>query len=134
MNGIGIDVSKRRLDIGTTDGQTLQVCNNRSGFSELDVWLKKRPVSQIVLEATGGYEQTVLDFLHKAGHPVIRANALRARRLAQGLGKVAKTDRLDALVLAQMAALVELLPISRWSPGSANCVSLCGRDDKRCRH
>ncbi|MFV7424803.1 IS110 family transposase, partial [Stenotrophomonas geniculata] len=33
MNGIGIDVSKRRLDIGTTDGQTLQVCNNRSGFS-----------------------------------------------------------------------------------------------------
>ncbi|MHC2117074.1 IS110 family transposase, partial [Stenotrophomonas geniculata] len=60
MNGIGIDVSKRRLDIGTTDGQTLQVCNNRSGFSELDVWLKKRPVSQIVLEATGGYEQTVL--------------------------------------------------------------------------
>ncbi|MCU1050196.1 IS110 family transposase, partial [Stenotrophomonas maltophilia] len=54
MNGIGIDVSKRQLDVGTTDGETLQVCNNRSGFSELDVWLKKRPVSQIVLEATGG--------------------------------------------------------------------------------
>ncbi|WP_256201540.1 IS110 family transposase, partial [Stenotrophomonas maltophilia] len=70
MNGIGIDVSKRQLDIGTTDGETLQVSNNRSGFSELDVWLKKRPTRQIVLEATGGYEQPVLDFLHKAGHPV----------------------------------------------------------------
>ena len=117
MNGIGIDVSKRRLDIGTTDGQTLQVSNSPSGYAELSTWLSTRPAIQIVLEATGGYEQTVLDFLHKAGHPVIRANALRARRLAQGLGKVAKTDRLDALVLAQMAALVELpsyQPLEPW--------------------
>ncbi|MFS5596676.1 transposase [Streptococcus agalactiae] len=117
MNGIGIDVSKRRLDIGTTDGETLQVSNSPSGYSELDTWLSTRPAIQIVLEATGGYEQAVLDFLHKAGHPVIRANALRARRLAQGLGKVAKTDRLDALVLAQMAVLVELpsyQPLESW--------------------
>ncbi len=117
MNGIGIDVSKRRLDIGTTDGETVQVSNSPSGYAELSTWLSTRPAIQIVLEATGGYEQTVLDFLHKAGHPVIRANALRARRLAQGLGKVAKTDRLDALVLAQMAALVELpsyQPLEPW--------------------
>ena len=117
MNGIGIDVSKRRLDIGTTDGETLQVSNSPSGYSELDTWLSTRPAIQIVLEATGGYEQAVLDFLHKAGHPVIRANALRARRLAQGLGKVAKTDRLDALVLAQMTVLVELpsyQPLESW--------------------
>lgn len=117
MNGIGIDVSKRRLDIGTTDGETLQVSNSPSGYAELDAWLRARPAIQIVLEATGGYEQAVLDFLHKAGHPVIRANALRARRLAQGLGKAAKTDRLDALVLAQMAALVELpsyQPLESW--------------------
>ncbi|WP_164276653.1 IS110 family transposase, partial [Stenotrophomonas sp. B1-1] len=117
MNGIGIDVSKRRLDIGTTDGETLQVSNSPSGYAELDAWLRTRPAIQIVLEATGGYEQAVLDFLHKAGHPVIRANALRARRLAQGLGKAAKTDRLDALVLAQMAALVELpsyQPLEPW--------------------
>lgn len=108
MNGIGIDVSKRQLDVGTTDGETLQVSNNRAGFSELDVWLRKRSATQIVLEATGGYEQPVLDFLHKAGHPVVRANALRARRLAQGMGQIAKTDRLDALVLARMAILVKL--------------------------
>ncbi len=116
MNGIGIDVSKRQLDIGTTDGETLQVSNNRSGFSELDVWLKKRPTRQIVLEATGGYEQPVLDFLHKAGHPVVRANALRARKLAQGLGQTAKTDRLDAYALAQMAALVKLPPYQPLQP------------------
>jgi|GEM_PF-6222218 len=104
MNGIGIDVSKRQLDVGTTDGQTLQVSNSRSGFAELDLWLRKRPAGQIVLEATGGYEQSVLDFLHSVGHPVVRANALRARRLAQGMGQMAKTDRLDAYALAQMAA------------------------------
>ncbi|HEL7615606.1 TPA: transposase, partial [Stenotrophomonas maltophilia] len=116
MNGIGIDVSKRQLDVGTTDGEMLQVSNNRSGFSELDVWLKKRPTSQVVLEATGGYEQPVLDFLHKAGHPVVRANALRARKLAQGLGQIAKTDRLDAYALAQMAALVKLPPYQPLQP------------------
>ncbi|MDG6614159.1 IS110 family transposase, partial [Staphylococcus aureus] len=58
MNGIGIDVSKRRLDIGTTDGQTLQVSNSPSGYAELSTWLSTRPAIQIVLEATGGYEQT----------------------------------------------------------------------------
>lgn len=117
MNGIGIDVSKRQLDVGTTGGETLQVGNNRSGFSELDVWLKKHPASQIVLEATGGYEQPVLDFLHKAGHPVVRANAFRARKFAQGMGQTAKTDRLDAYALAQMAALVKLpsyQPLEPW--------------------
>ncbi|MEG0186805.1 MAG: IS110 family transposase, partial [Stenotrophomonas sp.] len=40
MNGIGIDVSKRRLDVGTSDGQTLQVSNDPSGFAELDLWLR----------------------------------------------------------------------------------------------
>ncbi len=110
MNGIGIDVSKRQLDVGTTDGEILQVSNSASGFAELDLWLRKHPASQIVLEATGGYEQPVLDFLHKAGHPVARANASRARKLAQGLGQIAKTDRLDAYALAQMAALVKLPP------------------------
>lgn len=117
MNGIGIDVSKRQLDVGTTDGETLQVKNDLTGFSELDVWLRKHPAAQIVLEATGGYEQPVLDFLHKAGHPVVRANALRARRLAQGMGHIAKTDRLDAYALAQMAALVKLppyQPLQHW--------------------
>lgn len=117
MNGIGIDVSKRQLDVGTTGGEILQVRNNPSGFAELDTWLRKHPTSQIVLEATGGYEQALLDFLHQIGHPVVRANALRARRLAQGLGQVAKTDRLDAYALAQMATLVKLpfyQPLEPW--------------------
>ncbi|SLM26247.1 transposase, partial [Stenotrophomonas indicatrix] len=43
MNGIGIDVSKRQLDVGTTDGKTLQVSNSRSGFAELDLWLQGHP-------------------------------------------------------------------------------------------
>jgi len=116
MNGIGIDVSKRLLDVGTTDGETLQISNTPSGFAELDVWLSKHPADQIVLEATGGYEQPVLDFLHEAAYPVVRANALRARKLAQGLGQMAKTDRLDAHALAQMASLVKLPSYQRLEP------------------
>ena len=116
MNGIGIDVSKRQLDVGMTDGQILKVSNSAAGFAELDAWLRQRPTSQIVLEATGGYEQCVLDFLHKAGHPVVRANAFRARKLAQGLGHIAKTDRLDAYALAKMAALVKLPPYQPLEP------------------
>jgi transposase len=117
MNGIGIDVSKQQLDVGTTDGEMLQVRNTAAGFAELEAWLKEHPADQIVLEATGGYEQRVLDFLHKAGRPVVRANALRARRLAQGMGHVAKTDRLDAYALAKMAVLVKLhayQPLEPW--------------------
>lgn len=108
MNGIGIDVSKRQLDVGTAEGEILQVRNTPAGFAELEIWLNEHPADQIVLEATGGYEQPVLNFLHRAGYPVVRANALRARRLAQGIGHLAKTDRLDAYALAKMAALVKL--------------------------
>jgi len=113
MFGIGIDVSKAMLDVAVHDEQFRQFSNDKRGFASLIRWLKKWPIKQVVLEASGGYERAALDALHSAGLPVVRINPARARRFAQGIGRAAKTDRIDATVLAQMA---HLLSLTRYVP------------------
>jgi len=113
MFGIGIDVSKATLDVAVHGEQFRQFSNDKRGFVRLIRWLKTWPVKQVVLEASGGYERAALDALHAAGLPMVRINPARARRFAQGTGRAAKTDRLDATVLAQMA---HLLPLTRYVP------------------
>ena len=113
MFGIGIDVSKATLDVVVHGEQFRQFSNDKRGFVRLIRWLKTWPIKQVVLEASGGYERAALDVLHAAGLPMVRINPARARRFAQGTGRAAKTDRLDATVLAQMA---HLLPLTRYVP------------------
>ncbi len=113
MFGIGIDVSKATLDVAVHGEQFRQFSNDKRGFLRLIRWLKTWPIKQVVLEASGGYERAALDALHAAGLPMVRINPARARRFAQGTGRAAKTDRLDATVLAQMA---HLLPLTRYVP------------------
>jgi len=113
MFGIGIDVSKATLDVAVHGEQLRQFSNDKRGFVRLIRWLKTWPIKQVVLEASGGYERAALDVLHAAGLPMVRINPARARRFAQGTGRAAKTDRLDATVLAQMA---HLLPLTRYVP------------------
>lgn len=113
MFGIGIDVSKATLDVAVHGEQFRQFSNDKRGFVCLIRWLKTWPIKQVVLEASGGYERAALDALHAAGLPMVRINPARARRFAQGTGRAAKTDRLDATVLAQMA---HLLPLTRYVP------------------
>ncbi len=113
MFGIGIDVSKATLDVAVHEEQFRQFSNDKRGFLRLIRWLKKWAIKQVVLEASGGYERAALDALYAAGLPVVRINPARARRFAQGTGRAAKTDRLDATVLAQMA---HLLPLTRYVP------------------
>ena len=113
MLGIGIDVSKAMLDVAVHEEQFRQFSNDKRGFASLIRWLKKWPIKQVVLEASGGYERAALDALHSAGLPVVRINPARARRFAQGIGRAAKTDRIDATVLAQMA---HLLSLTRYVP------------------
>lgn len=103
--GVGIDVSKATLDVAVHDqahGRTFP--NTPVGFTRLCRWLVELAPRQIVLEATGGYEQAALDALHAAGLPVARINPRQARHFAKALGQTAKTDRLDAAVLAELAA------------------------------
>lgn len=113
MFGIGIDVSKATLDVAVHEQQFHQFSNDKRGFQRLIQWLKQWPAKQVVLEASGGYEVAALDALHAAGLPMVRINPARARRFAQGTGQAAKTDRLDAEVLAQMA---HLLTLTRYTP------------------
>lgn len=122
MAGVGIDVSKPVLDVSWSSGTERQFANKRTGWTALARLLSKD--DRVVLEATGGYEQGVLDHLAQAGLWVCRVNARQARDFAKGMGLLAKTDRLDARMLAQMACAVVTLnryvPPRRRNARSAN--------------
>ncbi len=105
---IGIDVAKRELAVcrGTT-GEVFTVSNKRSGFKQLSKKLLDYGRCLVVVEATGGYEQALVHALQQAGIAVAIANPRQVRDFAKGLGRLAKTDRLDAAVLAQFAKVVK---------------------------
>jgi transposase len=108
---VGVDVSKHRLDLmvrGAAAGPiALHAPNDRLGVRRLLDRLRAclHEVALIVVEATGGYERTLLATLLQAQLPVARVNPLHVRRFAQSRGLLAKTDRIDAAVLADFARL-----------------------------
>jgi transposase len=114
--GVGIDVSKETLDMATSDGAVaLHVTNDADGFETIIAALRNVAVHRVVLEASGGYERGVLMALFEAGLPVVLVQPVRARNFARALGRRAKTDPIDAAVLATMAALVvDEVPL--WAP------------------
>ncbi|APP79463.1 IS110 family transposase [Xanthomonas hortorum] len=117
MNGIGIDVCKAMLDVAVHCGPFARFHNTPAGHRKLLSWLARQEAGQVALEASGGYEQRVLDALFDAGHRVVRANAQRCHAFATAIGLPAKTDRLDAINLACMAATLELRayqPMESW--------------------
>lgn len=117
---VGIDVSKARLDVQLhASDQTRAFVNARPGWKNLISWLTPLAPERIVLEATGGYEQGVLDALYAAGLPVVRLNPRQARDFAKASGQLAKTDALDAKVLAAIAAAGELLQLRLYVPCAA---------------
>lgn len=102
---VGIDVCKAWLDVAVLgQPETRRFANSASGFRKLARWLAPLKPARVVLEATGGYEQAALDDLHEAGLPLVRINPRQARDFAKATGQLAKTDALDAWVLAKMAA------------------------------
>lgn len=99
---IGIDVSKTWLDIAVyPTSENWRVGNNEKGFEELVQKLQAVPAERIVVEATGGYEAKLVEQLCQNNLPVARVNPGRVRKFAQGLNWLAKTDKIDAWVLAQ---------------------------------
>jgi len=104
---IGIDVAKDTLEVCFgPDGAVEQLGNDLEHHDQLAQRLSQQPVSLIVLEATGGYEAAVAGTLQAAGLPVAIVNPRQARRFAQALGLLAKTDAIDARVLARFAQLL----------------------------
>jgi transposase len=99
---IGIDVCKRWLDIHIRpSGQSFRVSNDAAGIAELVKHLVLLvAIGRIVLEATGGYERQVALALSQLGYPVVVINARQARNFAKAANQLAKTDRVDAAILA----------------------------------
>lgn len=107
---VGIDVSKKRLDIALRPGGILSVPNNETGFSQILERLKATPPTLVVLEATGRLEIPLTGTLAAAGVPVVVVNPRQMRDFAKATGKLAKTDTLDAQVLAQFAEVIRPEP------------------------
>ena len=110
---VGIDVSKERLDVHLHPaGEAFSVGNSKAGFKCLRRRLRKLQVAAIGLEASGGYEKPAADDLATAGFPVHVLEPSQVRSLARALKKRAKTDPIDAAVIARYLATpgVELIP------------------------
>ena len=101
---VGIDVAKDRLDVHIRPlAKTLAVANPAAGIAELAELLVSLQIEKIILEASGGYEKLAFMALVEAGNPVAIVNPRQVRDFAEGAGRMAKTDTIDAAMLAQFA-------------------------------
>ena len=108
---VGIDVSKDRLDVALLPaGESFAVGRDSAGLEDLVARLRRLLPALIVLEATGGYEQVVSAGLATVGLPVAVVNPRQIRDFARATGKLAKTDRLDALAIARFAQAIKPEP------------------------
>jgi transposase len=102
---VGIDVSKDHLDVATLpSGEVYRISNDANGHASLIERLRQvDDLDRIVLEASGGYERASALALADAGFPVAIVNPRQTRDFARASGRTAKTDRIDALALAEFA-------------------------------
>jgi transposase len=104
----GIDIAKDRLDVCLCpDGATRHFPNDAKGHRALIAWLSGHAIERVVFEPTGAYHRGLERSLASAGLLLAKINPRHARRFAQALGQLAKTDRLDAALLARFGALLE---------------------------
>jgi transposase len=105
---VGIDVSKDRLDVAVLGERMEKQVNNTSlGIAQLVEWMQEVQPELIVVEATGGYQRAVVEALFVAGLAVAVVNPARVRQFARACGLLAKTDKLDAQVLAEFGQRVQ---------------------------
>lgn len=105
---IGIDVAKDSFQVASNPAQlNASHLNNRTGHRDFIKSLHNLHITQIVLEATDGYEKTLAAELIQAGFNAVVVNPRQVRDFARGMGKLAKTDTIDAELLAQFSAIVK---------------------------
>jgi transposase len=115
---VGIDVSKDRLDVHIRPtGEVFAVARDGAALEQLVGKLRTIAPSLIVLEATGGFETVVAAALAAAGLPLAVVNPRQIRAFAKACGQLAKTDKLDAAVIAHFADAVQ--PPARGVPDEA---------------
>lgn len=125
---VGIDVSKEKLDVWCSPQEQYRVfANTPAGHGELLQWLSAWSDCRVVLEASGGYERAVTYALQEVGLNVALANPRRVRSFAEGEGQTAKTDRLDARILALFAQKVQPRTLAQTSAQQRELEELTAR-------
>lgn len=123
LNTVGVDISKAALDVHELPtGRSAQFANSADGFKKLADWVAP-DTHCVVYESTGPWHRALEDALADE-LPLSRVNAARARRFAQAAGELAKTDAVDARVLAMMGAALKLRRVQPPSPEQRDLAEL----------
>jgi len=135
---VGIDVAKETFHVASCPNiLKTSLPNAPDGHRQLCSMLKEQTIVLVVLEATGGYEKPIVAELLDAGLPVVVANPRQVRDFAKGLGQWAKTDHIDAQMLAKFAQIVQPAPKTHSTPQTAELAELVRRRrqlaDLRCQ-
>ena len=125
---LGIDVAKDSFEVASDPaGLKLSLPNSPIGRQKLLDTFQNHKVALIVMEATGGYERSLAGELLQAGHNVVIANPRQVRDFAKGMGILAKTDAIDAAVLANFGRIVQPKPRPQPSGQAENLGELVTR-------
>lgn len=105
---VGVDIAKDTLDVHLHPvGRVRRFANSAKGCADLIAWLGGFVIARIAFEPTGAYHRAFERCLAEAGLPLVKVNPRQARRFAEAIGRHAKTDAVDAAMLARFAALLE---------------------------
>ena len=127
----GIDVAKDTLAVVVRPGgEGWTVTNTSTGHAALCQRLHELGVERVVLEATGGYERAVLMALAASGLSAVRVDPRRARSFARVVGRAAKTDPIDAAVLAHLAQVIEDPAVTATTPAQLALRALVQRREQ----
>jgi transposase len=128
---VGIDVSKHTLDyVWLPHGKSEQAMNTPEGIASLVQRLQTLQPDMVVLEATGGYQDALASALHDAGIAYAVVNPRQVRDFARSLNRLGKTDKLDALTLAQFGESRKLAPTIPLTPGHREIAFLLTRREQ----
>jgi transposase len=124
----GVDVSKARLDASIEPGDIFAgFDNDTAGIAKLAAFCRQHGVSLVVMEASGGYERRAFLELWQAGLACALVNPRNVRRYAEAMGRLEKTDRIDAAVIARFAIAKDLAPTPLPSPAQQRLKALDAR-------
>ena len=130
-NKIGVDVSKKKLDIAFDEHTVITIENKESAFFDL---LKRLPYAlkdvHFIMEATGGYENKLARFLLSQSIEVSVVNAKRVRDYAKAMGRLAKNDTIDAVVIRAFAQAIDLVRLEEKSDDNYELESLIKRQQQ----
>ena len=107
---IGVDICKKYLDVAAASATPVRIANDADGRAALARRLKGENVRGVIVEATGGLERALVQALDAERVPASIVNPARVRKFAEGTGQLAKTDRIDAMILARFGAYMQPAP------------------------